>query len=508
MASRLVAQGVFVAVSAGNEGESGAFLSYGPASGLGVAGVGSVNNTVLVAHNATVSGGASHGPITYYSGKTFPAGDLPVYTYPDGSNGCNNQPIYGDLSGYLVVVKETGDPSCTTSTQAQTAYNNGNRAIIVAQNQDHEPIYQNYFLTNYATISQADGDFLLSQIPAGQSNSGNFKVSFSFKPAPRYNSYSGGAVSYFSEIGPTFDMYLSTQITAPGSKIFGVSPSDLGSWSVRDGTSFAAPMMAGAAALYLSANPGATPQQVLTAIENSGNPIANAKGSSVFKTAVAQGAGIFNASVALNPGVAANPPELYLNDTANFNGAQWITITNTGSTFKTFKLSHVPAGTINTFVPVSSTFTSKIYILMFSPSTNLSPTRTTTRSQPHPTLPTSRSSSPPFHCFQVPPSRSQFTSPLHLVSTQALSQCTLAGSRSPVETLLFRSLMPASWASCMITPYGTEQMSFWVCSSLLPSTPTTTPSTSPLLLSTTPAMQTVAAMPLSPCGEQLVEVAS
>ncbi|WP_091287873.1 S8 family serine peptidase [Amycolatopsis xylanica] len=65
--------------------------------------------------------------------------------------------------------------------------------------------------------------------------------------------------SGFSNFGPCTDIF------APGSNITSLSPSS-GGTAVMNGTSMATPHVVGAAALYLAANPGASPQQVRDAL--------------------------------------------------------------------------------------------------------------------------------------------------------------------------------------------------------------------------------------------------
>jgi subtilisin len=66
----------------------------------------------------------------------------------------------------------------------------------------------------------------------------------------------------FSNYGPDVDLI------APGVCIY--STSKLGGYETMSGTSMASPHVAGAAALYLSTHPGATPAQVKTALQNAG----------------------------------------------------------------------------------------------------------------------------------------------------------------------------------------------------------------------------------------------
>jgi|GEM_PF-786365 len=76
----------------------------------------------------------------------------------------------------------------------------------------------------------------------------------------------------FSNFGAVVDLY------APGVDIVTASSSDDVSTTIRSGTSFAAPFVAGSAARYLSANPGESPAAVSRAITSNATPgkVANA----------------------------------------------------------------------------------------------------------------------------------------------------------------------------------------------------------------------------------------
>jgi subtilisin family serine protease len=100
-------------------------------------------------------------------------------------------------------------------------------------------------------------------------------ATYTFSPAPALN-----AIASFSSAGPRRDGVLKPEITAPGFGVATTHSSFAGAlagtgWDVDDGvheiqagTSFSAPHVAGAAALYLQAHPGATPAQVRTALES------------------------------------------------------------------------------------------------------------------------------------------------------------------------------------------------------------------------------------------------
>ena len=79
-------------------------------------------------------------------------------------------------------------------------------------------------------------------------------------------SWNGDGRSGYSNFGPCLDLF------APGSAIRSANHLDDTSSVIRGGTSMAAPHAAGVAALYLSANPTASPAQVASAIVRAATP--------------------------------------------------------------------------------------------------------------------------------------------------------------------------------------------------------------------------------------------
>lgn len=65
----------------------------------------------------------------------------------------------------------------------------------------------------------------------------------------------------------------------------------------------------------------------------------------LLQTVAQQGAGLLNVYNAVFYETTVAPAEILLNDTAHWRGEHTITITNSGATEQTFRLSHVPAGT-------------------------------------------------------------------------------------------------------------------------------------------------------------------
>ncbi len=72
----------------------------------------------------------------------------------------------------------------------------------------------------------------------------------------------------FSSVGPTADGRIKPDVMAMGTGVRLARVSDVNPYSSGSGTSFSAPMVAGVAALMLSAHPNLTPTQVIEALHN------------------------------------------------------------------------------------------------------------------------------------------------------------------------------------------------------------------------------------------------
>jgi len=84
-----------------------------------------------------------------------------------------------------------------------------------------------------------------------------------------------GAVASFSSAGPTpYSLRLKPDVAAPGVSILSSVPARYGTWREFDGTSMAAPHVAGAAALLRQRHPGWTVGQIKSALVTTGNSVA------------------------------------------------------------------------------------------------------------------------------------------------------------------------------------------------------------------------------------------
>lgn len=71
-----------------------------------------------------------------------------------------------------------------------------------------------------------------------------------------------GGRAAFSSVGPTFDGRIKPDVMAMGQDVYTVDPSSIDGYTRSNGTSFAAPLVAGVAALLLEAYPHWTPEKV------------------------------------------------------------------------------------------------------------------------------------------------------------------------------------------------------------------------------------------------------
>lgn len=348
LASRIANMGVPVVAAAGNEGQAGAIYLNNPATGVDAWSIGSVDNTILPAQNATVSTRSQ--PLTYLFSRPLTEGTFPLvaYTtdYPVPNDACpvpDNASI--DVENSVVLVQLSTD--CDMLTQAKNLYAAGVQTVLVIGLPGQELQYAPGYPLNYAQISAEDGQYLLSQLRGGV----NVSITFGFAPYALPNRFTPALPSTLSGIGPTNDLYMKPQVMAPGGYIVSLAPTESG-FGFNAGTSFSTPFVSASAALYMAAKGGranTNPAGILNALQATSSLIPVSVNDSRIDTTARSGAGLLQIYDAIHQSFTLSPTELLLNDTAYFQGTQSITVTNTGNSKAKFRLSHVPAVTIYAF---------------------------------------------------------------------------------------------------------------------------------------------------------------
>ncbi|EJU04161.1 subtilisin-like protease [Dacryopinax primogenitus] len=351
IASKLADKGMVVVISAGNDGQYGAWYASDPADGQSVVAAASVDNVVTPLQNFTLSDG--YGPVPYYQAVAY-AIDGPMKFYVTSFNtsnttdACNPLPDdTPDLSNYVTLVRRG---TCAFLTKAANVEAKGAKYILVYDNLDESSLIgitgQNQTI---AMISQAAGVHIVNTIASGVNLTATFPQN---TLANLPNPSTGGLISTYSSIGPTYDMFFKPAVAAPGGNIFSTYPVNLGTFAVLSGTSMSSPFVTGSVALLIQAK-GRSPATAAHArelLETTSKLVpASNNNTSVLQTAAQQGAGLISAYNAVHYTTLLTPGELLLNDTANFKGEQSIKVSNAGFVKQVYSVSHVPAATVLTY---------------------------------------------------------------------------------------------------------------------------------------------------------------
>ncbi|KAH9892693.1 subtilisin-like protease [Cubamyces lactineus] len=353
VSSRIAATGKIVTIAAGNDGAKGSWYTSGPGNAINAISVASLDNTVIPLQNATVHG-VQHDPITYFSTFPFPVnGTLPIFATSNDTtvvdDACDPLPDdTPDLSPFVVIIRRG---TCTfVQKLTNVAAKGGQVSLIYDNGSGFDEIDVGNFTATL--IQEDDGVFLVNEFASGASVSLSFPqsgASFNFPDS------AGGLISSFTSYGPTNDFFFKPAVAAPGGNILSTFPVPLGTFAVLSGTSMATPFIAGVSALLLSVK-GTSPEVGLGArdlLETTAQrvPSSHTTDGDPLQTLTQQGAGLVDAFKAIHAEVLVTPGELITNDTAHFKPLQTFSVKNIGRTAKSFKITHVPAGTALTFQP-------------------------------------------------------------------------------------------------------------------------------------------------------------
>ena len=156
-------------------------------------------------------------------------------------------------------------------------------------------------------------------------------------------------IASFSAEGPSVDNAVKPDLLAVGTSVYTAAESSNPNGEIYsrdgyadvDGTSFSAPLVAGAAALLKSARPGLTAPQYRSLLVNSAARASSSPG--VAATVQQGGAGVLDAGAALRGTLAAAPVSLsFGTGGADANVSRGFTLTNVGTAAETYLISVLP----------------------------------------------------------------------------------------------------------------------------------------------------------------------
>ncbi|KAJ3358766.1 hypothetical protein GGF32_009983 [Allomyces javanicus] len=392
---------VHVVSVAGNDGQR-PFNVAGPGSLHPILSVGSIDNRFVLTRLMKIGGRKS---IDYLFSVTNPIVQADIAPSPvvvvspfesTNSTACADGALFETLvppalrTNRTMVIYQGTCPGTSLELIASAAGAAGARSVILAlTNNDLSSADGRGTMrtdAKWAKITARDAKALFvvdavdpkSPLPRGvRTCSANIQISADDNLVRHTNA---GQISAFSSFGPTALFDLKPEIVAVGGSILTTQPLTSGAWGINDGTSFAAPYLAGCIALILESRGKATSMQDMRAllmrtavpaleraVTGKGNQTA---GSLLALPAQGQGAGLVSVKRALDalpvtgPGsdIALLPPGLF-SDAPTTTGvtasgshvkmtidaagtptyAQTVTIRNVGKSATTFYIAHVPA---------------------------------------------------------------------------------------------------------------------------------------------------------------------
>lgn len=354
----VIAAGLTVVVSAGNDGDLAVKFPalntiHTPGTAPAAITVGATTNShIFVASVRTT--GLTRIPALFGDGPTpgepftAPLRDVAA-TEPNGT-AC--QPVGADTLAGAIALIDRGD--CAFATKVNHAQQAGAVGAVIVQNQGSDFIFPMTGLTETGIpavmIGSTDGQALR-----------NFLESNPDRPVtldPRLEALDAefDTVAFFSSRGPGIgddhikpdlaavgtDLYVATQDFDPNGEMWAPNR-----YTAAQGTSFAAPMVAGAVALVKQVNPGFSPAKLKSAVVNTaGGNIDDFDANNVRIPAsvTAVGAGKLNVEEAIKAEVTVEPATLSFGVVSEGNlPARGLVITNAGATPVNLTLSVEPA---------------------------------------------------------------------------------------------------------------------------------------------------------------------
>jgi len=301
--NKAVKNNIFVVTAAGN---------FGPElSTIGSPGINPNAITVGATFNNVTSSLVSTFEIDDKTFNVFPMVGTQALTEPItsqiifGKYGRANDLLENDVEGSILLIERGSDIENEIiyfSDKEKNAANVGARAIIVYNNEPgiffgeliHEYVDEGYEPIIPALSVSRDDGLIIKEILRSDTK-GTLDVF-----------YHPDFVAYFSSRGPVSPFYIKPDLVAPGAFI---NTTDInGEYKISSGTSFAAPHVAGTAALILQKNPELTPQEVKSILMTT-TDIVYDQFNDRFPIDVS-GNGRVNASNAINAELIIVPPNL------------------------------------------------------------------------------------------------------------------------------------------------------------------------------------------------------
>lgn len=364
--SRIVAEGVPCLLSAGNDGASGVFFASTAAGSRGATAIGSVDNSLALAlinqGNYSVNGTKDEPFVFTPVQPSWADVTLPLWSVgfnsSDIANGCEAYPDdTPNLAGYIVLIRRG---TCTFEAKVAFAAAKGAKYVLFYNNVEGTMSpglgASESLVTAVAMVLAEQGVAWVKALAAGSQVSVTLTnpQSDSKQLLSPPNTATPGTMSQYSSWGPTYEVNLKPQFSAPGGLILSTYPRALGSYAVLSGTSMSCPMAAGIYALLIQVRGTRDPKTLENIVSATSkailwNPGSLDQSGPYLAPTPQQGGGLMQAWDAAYAKTILGVSSISFNDTEHFAGTKNFSIQNTGSQSLTYKLANVPAGTVYTF---------------------------------------------------------------------------------------------------------------------------------------------------------------
>ncbi|KAK8137945.1 hypothetical protein PG984_001325 [Apiospora sp. TS-2023a] len=365
VADRLVEEGIFVSISAGNEGSAGPFFGSTGSSGKNVLAVASIASDKLPVKTWTAVYNTPGGPATNNSEAYLPAGGI----FPRAASGFEIAPLNLDttvvddackpypsdtprLENVIPLVKRG---TCNFTQKIKNLAALGAKYVLIYNDAGLIIEPQTIAGVRAAMISADLGAKIIETVKAG----GNVTADFANdSEIPSFVDWAaGGKASDFTTWGAGNDLAVKPDVGAPGGKIYSTYLDD--TYSILSGTSMACPYVAGVAALWVSQFGGRATHGKEWAralgrrIISSGQALPWYDGANTdynFTAPVEQvGTGLVDAWKVLHYDTQLEFNTMALNDTHYFNRYHKVQLTNNGKENIVYTFSHAPAAGFETY---------------------------------------------------------------------------------------------------------------------------------------------------------------
>ncbi len=363
----LRANGTVLVASAGNDGPE-VYTMSAPGVDPGVIAAGAQENSTVFANPAVTAPDGTNISAAAANNNTgliqnLTAQLVSIAKWDSSGLGCSNGsawPQAGVASGKVLLIQRG---TCTFVEKLQNAQAAGAIAAIVyntatSPNGDGGDYLVNMDLSSAVPLSSiasfpglfvgyTDGQSLLSKVAA----SGSYTVTAEFGLGTGDTHLLAG----FSSRGPDFDLIIKPDVVAAGQSVITAwctdttldsnpNPSlsnnqcDPFGYQLMDGTSFSAPLTAGAVALVRSARPGLTADDYRSLVVNGASPLLDDSGAAW--PVMSAGAGSLNVLQAVRSRVTANPVSLSFGSAgSSVPTSQQLTLKNVGAATQTYNLT-------------------------------------------------------------------------------------------------------------------------------------------------------------------------